>query len=338
MLNSLVQSFQNSKFLEALLLNLTVSKTKPMPTPTRRTFLKKSAVATAALAFLSNTYCATALSTQNLATSNQPLIKKSLKFGMIKEDLSILDKFKLVKDLGFHGIELDSHNELDEKQILNARDKTGLEIPGTVNSLHWKMPLSDPDPTVRAKCVASMKDALRATKKYGGTTVLLVPGVVNQKIAYADAYQRSQAAIRKILPVAEETGVKIAVENVWNNFLISPVEAAQYIDEFESPMIGWYFDVGNIIRYGWPEHWISALGKRILKIDIKDYSRKKQSEEGIWKGFKVKLGDGDANWAAVNAALKEVGYQGWGSAEVAGGDRVRLQEISERMDKLYAAV
>ena len=294
-------------------------------------------MATAALAFLSNTHCATANSNKIAINSGQPLIKKSLKFGMIKEDLSVLDKFKLVKDLGFHGIELDSPNDLDEKEILKARDKSGLEIPGTVNSFHWKMPLSDPDPSVRTKCVESMKTALRDTKKYGGTTVLLVPGVVNEKVSYADAYQRSQAAIKKILPVAEETGVKIAIENVWNNFLISPLEAARYIDEFESPMIGWYFDVGNIVRYGWPAHWITALGKRIIKIDIKDYSRKKQSDEGIWKGFKVKLGDGDANWPAVNAALKEVGYQGWGSAEVAGGDRVRLQEISERMDRLYAA-
>ncbi len=311
-------------------------KTKPMPTP-RRTFLKKSAVATASLAFLSNAYCATP-TPKISAKPTQPLIKKSLKFGMIKENLSVLDKFKLVKDLGFDGIELDSPNDLDEKEILNARDKSGLEIPGTVNSFHWKMPLSHPDPIVRAKCVASMKSALRDTKKYGGTTVLLVPGVVNEQVSYAAAYERSQAEIRKILPVAEETGVKIAIENVWNNFLISPLEAARYIDEFESDMIGWYFDVGNIVRYGWPAQWVEALGKRIIKIDIKDYSRKKQTQEGIWEGFKVKLGDGDANWPAVNAALKKVGYQGWGSAEVAGGDRVRLQEIAERMDRLYAAV
>ncbi|MEL6922691.1 MAG: sugar phosphate isomerase/epimerase family protein, partial [Bacteroidota bacterium] len=171
---------------------------------------------------------------------------------------------------------------------------------------------------------------------YGGTTVLLVPAVVNENINYQDAYERSQAEIRKVLPIAEKTGIKIAIENVWNNFLLSPMEAARYIDEFDSPMIGWYFDVGNIVRYGWPDQWIRILGKRILKIDIKDYSRTKQKEEGIWEGFKVKLGDGDANWPAVNAALKEVGYQGWGSAEVAGGDRERLREIAQRMDSLYA--
>lgn len=266
-----------------------------------------------------------------------PLIKKSLKFGMIQEKLSVLDKFKLLKDLGFDGVELDSPNELDNQELLQARDKTGLEIPGTVNSLHWKAPLSHPDPEVRASCVESMKTALKATKAYGGTTVLLVPAVVNEEVSYADAYARSQEEIRKLLPVAEETGIKIALENVWNNFLLSPVEAARYVDEFDSPMIGWYFDVGNVVRYGWPEHWIEALGARIFKLDIKEYSRKKQVDEGIWEGFKVKLGEGDCNWPRVNDALRKVGYQGWGSAEVPGGDRKRLQEISERMDKIYAS-
>ena len=295
----------------------------------RRTFVKHSAAAALSLTL------APKLMAKPL-DKDRALIKKSLKFGMIKEDLSILDKFKLVKDLGFDGIELDSPNELNEREILQARDKTGLEIPGVVNSVHWRSPLSHPDAAVRAKCVDSMKVALKACKKYGGTTVLLVPAVVNEEISYADAYQRSQEEIRKLLPVAEETGIKIAIENVWNNFLISPLEAARYIDEFESDMIGWYFDVGNIVRYGWPDQWVRILGKRIIKVDIKEYSRKKQSEEGIWEGFKVKLGEGDSDWAKVNKALLEVGYKGWGSAEVSGGDRERLKEISERMDKIYA--
>ena len=282
----------------------------------RKTFLQYTAgaAATAALG---------PLATMASPTDDRPLIKKSLKYGMIKEELSIMDKFKLIKDLGFDGIELDSPNDLNEKEILAARDKTGLKIPGTVNSYHWKKPLSDPDPAVRAECLESMKTALRKTKLYGGSTVLLVPGVVSEAVPYHEAYERSQAEIRKLLPVAEETGVKIALENVWNNFLLSPVEAARYVDEFDHPMIGWYFDVGNIIRYGWAEHWIRALGPRILKVDIKEYSRKKQQDEGIWKGFQVELTEGDCNWAEVNKAFKEVGYQGWGSAEVPGGDRDR---------------
>jgi hexulose-6-phosphate isomerase len=272
----------------------------------------------------------------NINSSSKPRLKKSLKFGMVKTDMSILDKFKLLKDLGFDGVEMDSPNNLDNKEILKARDKTGLEIPGVVNSVHWRRPLSHPDPEVRAECVESMTTALKDCKTYGGTTVLLVPAVVDAEISYEDAYKRSQEEIRKLLPVAEKTGIKIAIENVWNNFLLSPLEAARYVDEFESPMVGWYFDVGNIVRYGWPEHWIRTLGKRILKLDIKEYSRKKEREEGVWAGFDVKLGDGDCNWPKVMEALEDIGYNGWASAEVSGGDASRLKEISERMDKIFS--
>lgn len=264
------------------------------------------------------------------------LTKKSLKWGMIGEDISVMEKFKLIKELGYDGIELDSPNDLDEQEVLEAKEATGLAIPGVVNSVHWKKPLSHPDAAVRAECTQSMETALRACKRYGGTTVLLVAGMVNEEISYADAYKRSQAEIRKLLPIAKETGIKIALENVWNNFLISPLEAARYVDEFESDMIGWYFDVGNIVRYGWPHHWVEALGSRIIKVDIKEYSRKKQTDEGIWKGFQVELGEGDSEWAKVNKALKKVGYTGWGSAEMKGGDRTRLADISRRMDDVYS--
>lgn len=264
-----------------------------------------------------------------------PINKKSLKFGMIKEDLSVLDKFQLVKDLGFHGVELDSPHGYSDEEILEAKAKTGLEIPGLVNSLHWEQPLSDPDPAVREVCTESMISALHQCKLYGGTTVLLVPAVVNETVGYDQAWERSTAEIKKMLAAASESGVKIAIENVWNNFLISPLEAAQFIDQFDHDMIGWYFDVGNIVRYGWPDQWVRILDHRILKIDVKEYSRKKQTDEGIWEGFNVKLGEGDSDWSKVNKALKEIGYSGWGSAEVPGGDRERLREISQRMDRIF---
>ncbi|MEE9373911.1 MAG: sugar phosphate isomerase/epimerase family protein, partial [Saprospiraceae bacterium] len=276
----------------------------------RRKFVQNSVIISAALSSTTMSFCA---SKNKLS---RPLNKKSLKYGMIQEDLSVLDKFKLIKTLGFDGVEMDSPHELDDKEVIEARDKANIIIPGVVNSKHWKKPLSDPDPTVREECTASMIDAFYQCKKFGGTTVLLVPAVVNDEVRYDEAWERSTAEIKKMLPIARETGVKIAIENVWNNFLISPMEAARYIDQFDSDMIGWYMDIGNIVRYGWPHHWIRILGKRIIKVDIKDYSRTKQSEEGIWKGFKVKLGEGDADWAKVNLALKDVGYSGWGSAEV----------------------
>lgn len=267
--------------------------------------------------------------------SVKPNIKISLKFGMVKEGNTILEKFQLLKDIGFDGVEMDSPNNLDNEEILEAKKQTGLEIPGVINSVHWQSPLSHPDPKVRAECVEAMKVSLNDCKVYGGTTVLLVPGVVNNEVTYADAYSRSQEEIRKLIPYAEESGIKIAIENVWNNFLISPLEASRFIDELNSKMVGWYFDVGNVVRYGWPEQWIRILDKRVMKLDVKEYSRQKQSEEGIWKGFDVELMEGDCNWPEVMKALEDIGYQGWASAEVPGGDRTRLEEISRRMQKIF---
>ena len=269
--------------------------------------------------------------------SDRSLHKKSLKWGMIKEDMSVMEKFQLVKQLGFDGIELDSPSDVSTDEVLAAMSATGIEVPGLVNSLHWKNPLSDPDPDKRKLCTESMIDSLELCKKLGGTTVLLVPAVVREHISYDDAWERSTAEIKKILPTAERLGIKVALENVWNNFLLSPLEAVRYIDQFDSDAIGWYMDIGNIIRYGWPEQWIKILGKRIIKVDIKDYSTQLANDEGVWKGFSAKLGEGSVNWSKVNGALAEVGYSGWGSAEVSGGDRTRLAEISERMDNLYAA-
>ncbi len=277
------------------------------------------------------------LITHTSRATEPPLKYKSVKYWMIEDGVTVLEKFQLAKDIGFHGIELDWPHELDEDEILEARDKTGILIPGVINSVHWKQPLSHADPAVRQTCVDATIEGLHKAKLYGGDTVLLVAGVVNAEISYAEAWDRCTTEIKKILPAAHQTGVKIAIENVWNNFLISPLEAARFVDQFDSDHIGWYFDIGNIVRYGWPAHWIEALAERIIKIDIKDYSRKKQVDEGIWEGFKVKLGEGDSDWPAVNRALSKVGYKsGWGSAEVSGGDRARLQEISNRMDTLYS--
>src|SRR5206468_11553733 len=140
---------------------------------------------------------------------------------------------------------------------------------------------------------------LRDAKRYGASSVLLVPAVVSKEVSYNDAYTRSQAEIRKAIPLAEELGVKIAIENVWNQFLLSPLEAARYVDDFKSPAVGWHFDVGNVLNFGWPEQWITVLGKRIQKLHIKEYSRKKRDRDGLWKGFSVAFGEGDNNWRAI---------------------------------------
>lgn len=302
-----------------------------LPTFDRRGFLQ---TAGAALAAGSLPSLASAL-----AADAPKRFKKAVKWGMIQvPGASVLDKFKLLKELGYDGVELDAPSTLDQEEVLAARDETGLPIHGVVDSAHWNDTLSAGDPAVRSSGVRALEQALRDSKHYGGSTVLLVPGKVERgKVSYADVYKRSQAEVRKVLPLAEELDIKIAIENVWNDFLLSPLEEARYIDEFESPYVGAYFDVGNVLRYGWPEEWIRVLGKRILKVDIKEFSVAKMRDEGLRKGFGVELLEGDNDWPAVMDAFREIGYQGWATAEIPGGGRERLAKIAGLMDKIFAS-
>ncbi len=270
-------------------------------------------------------------------TVNKVTLKKSLGFGMIKEDLSLTDKFKLAKDLGFDGIELNSPTDFLKSEILEAKAKSGIEFPSVVNKDHWTKPLSDPDPQVREQCIQSVAQSLQDIKDLGGDTVLVVPGVVNEKVSYEQAYNTSLDSVRRLIPYAEKTGMQIGLENVWNNFILSPVEAKRFIDEINHPLVGWYFDIGNILRYGWPEHWIKTLNSRIMKLHIKEFSRELMNKEGLWAGFKVNLLEGDNNWPVVMKAISEINYRGgWITAEVNGGERNQLKNISERMDKIIA--
>jgi len=262
--------------------------------------------------------------------------KKACGFEMVGEKLSVLDKFKLLKDVGFEGIEVQSDGRPDREEFLKARDATGLVIHSVMNPKHWKRPLSSPDPKVREECLESVRKSLEDAKYYGASTILLVPAVVSKEIAYDEAYTRSQAEIRKLIPDAEKQGVVIGLEYVWNNFLLSPLEFARYIDEINSPMVRAYFDCGNVVRYGWPEQWVRILGKRLCKIHIKEYSRKQADDEGVWRGFDVELMEGDCDWPSVMKALREAGYSGYITAEVKGGKKERLAELAGLMDKIIA--
>ena len=266
--------------------------------------------------------------------------KKGIMWGGIGVEGSVLDKMKAAQAAGFDGVEMMSH--MDPEEVLRARDATGVEIPSVCDAQHWKKPLSAPDPKVRAEGFAALQQTLRDAKRYGASSVLLVPAVVSQEVSYADAYTRSQAEIRQAIPLAEELGVKIAFENVWNHFLLSPLEAARYVDEFQSPAIGWHFDVGNIINYGWPEQWIRILGPRIQKLHIKEFSRKKRDQEGTGKGFAVEFLTGDNNWTAVMQAVDEVKYHGWAIVEPAWkpegvAPAERLRQISGKLDQILAS-
>ncbi len=299
----------------------------------RRDFLRNSAAALALAAL-----APAVLAEDKPAEVAKPKrdIKKAIMWATVGMKGSVLEKMKAIKEAGFEGTEMMSH--MDQDEVLRARDETGLAIPSVCDRDHWSKPLSSPDPAVRAEGVEALKQSLRDAKRYGASSVLLVPGVVSKEISYADAYTRSQAEIRKAIPLAEELGVKIACENVWNHFLLSPLEAARFVDEFKSPAVGWHFDVGNVITYGWPEQWVAILGPRIQKLHIKEYSRTKADKTGKWSGFKVDLLEGDDDWPAVMKALDQIPYHGWAITEQPGGDSPEgLKELVRRLDKILAS-
>jgi L-ribulose-5-phosphate 3-epimerase len=185
--------------------------------------------------------------------------------------------------------------------------------------------------------VEGLLQSLRDAHRYNAPSVLLVPAVVNEKVAYADAWTRSIAEIKKALPLAKKLGVRISIENVWNNFLLSPLEAARYVDEFKSPYVRWHFDIGNIIHYGWPEQWIRALGPRIQTLHIKEYSRAKSDKQGKWAGFDAEFLTGDNRWPEVMKALDDIHFSGWAIAEQGGaGSPEGLVKLSREMDRIFA--
>lgn len=255
-----------------------------------------------------------------------------------RDEFSLMEKCAMLKTAGFDAVEPPSG--LDREEMVAAANEYSLDIPSVVVSTHWANPLSSPDPAVRETGRKGVETALHDANAYGASLILLVPGVVNEDVSYKDAYNRSRAEIEKLLPLAEELEVVIGIENVWNHFLLSPLEAAQYVDDFKSEWVGWYFDIGNIMNFGWPEQWINVLGDRIVMVHLKEFSRKKRDEEGLWNGFRVHYTEGDNNWEAIMAALKQTGYSGYAIAEPSWrGEDVEPQEflrqyVSQKMDKI----
>lgn len=298
----------------------------------RREFLGQSGAALAVLAAAAPLKGMAA----DAAPASKRSIKKAIMFATVGGKGSVLEKMQAVKAAGFEGVEPMSHMSQDE--VVKGLEATGLKAASVCCATHWHDTLTHNSAAVRDKGLEGLKQALRDAKRYGATSVLLVPGVVSKEVSYADAWTRSQEQIRKAIPLAEELQVKIAIENVWNNFLLSPLEAAHFVDEFKSPWVGWHFDIGNVIHYGWPEQWITTLGKRISRLHIKEYSRDKSDKQGRWAGFNAKFLEGSNDWPRVMKALDEIGYSGWGIAEQGGGDSPEgLKDLADRMDKIFAS-
>lgn len=256
-------------------------------------------------------------------------IAMAVEYNMLPETLPIRQRFQLAKDCGFEQIECPTTpNSADAEAMRSASTAVGLPIHSVMNMDHWKYPFTSADSAVVQKGLEGARTSIRNAHLWGASTVLLVPGVVNPQTSYVDAYTRSQKVIRTLIPMAEEFNVTLALEEVWNKFLLSPLEFARYIDEFNSSHVRAYFDVGNVVLYGYPQDWIRTLGKRIVKLHIKDFSfkRSKGGAVATW----VSPGDGDIDWTAVYSALHEIGFSGTATLELDAGDALYLKEMRRR--------
>lgn len=288
----------------------------------RREFLAGSAAAAAGASALAKSAAA-----QQTVPKEGKLLK-ALIYGMLPNTLSMEDRFKLARDCGFEGIESEPVADAREAEARGeAARKAGTPIHSVIYG-GWHAPLSSADPKVIEQGLQGVRDGLVSAKRMGATALLLVPGIVNESTRYIDCYTRSQKNVRLLIPDAEKQGVQILIEQVWNNFLMSPLEYARYIDDFKSPWVQSYLDVGNMVAFGWPEDWIRTVGKRIKRVHLKDFRRGPRQF--------VNLREGDINWPEVRKALGEVGYSGYLTAELNGGDEAYLRDLSQRIDKIIA--
>jgi hexulose-6-phosphate isomerase len=302
----------------------------------RRAFLKLLGAAVGTAGHIGPAYAG-----QAPAASQRPAtgIRKSTLISMLPKDRPYAERFALAREAGFEAIEIGTiTSEEEAAEIREASRKAGLRVHSVMNEAHWRLPLSSSDPDVVNRSVQGVETSLRNAALWGADTVLLVPAVVDAATSYRDAWTRSQRVIReRILPAARDVKVTIAVEEVWNKFLLSPLEFVRYVDELDSPWARAYFDVGNVVLYAFPQDWIRTLGSRIVKIHLKDFSLDRRNGRYAWKN----IGEGDIDWQEVRRALTEIGYSGYVTtelprAELPGGDLAYLKDLSGRVDRFLA--
>ena len=302
----------------------------------RRSFLKVTAGAAAATAFIPTAPAATA----------KRKLRKAIMWNTIGVKGTVLEKCRAMKEAGFEGVE--PQGAMNRDEVIAALKETGLQAASVCDHIHWLKPLSAPDEATRQIGFEGLIIALEDAKAYGATSVLLVPGIVagasRPGVPFQECWDRSIVEIRKAIPTAQKLGVKIAIENVGNNFINTPEQAVDYLKAINSEWVGWHFDIGNHGRLGPPERWVQVLGKRISRIHIKEFvaapppAPEAKSKKG-GGGDRPKLLEGDNNWPAIMAALDAVGYTGWAISEQPGpqaADVESARDLAQRMDRIFA--
>jgi L-ribulose-5-phosphate 3-epimerase len=266
--------------------------------------------------------------------------------GGLEAEKPIAEAMQEAKDLGFDAIELavasqgvltDHATQAQCEDIVATAQKIGIEIASVASGESWTCSPTASDPEHRAKIIDFTRKSLQVTKWLGTDAYLFVPGAVDvfflpdaEVIAYDVCYERAGKAVKQILPAAEETGVAICIENVWNKFLLSPLEMRDFIDSFNSKMVGAYFDVGNVLLTGYPEQWIRILAERIKRVHVKDFKLSFGTAEGF-----VDMLEGDVNFEAVKKALGQIDYDGYVTAEVLPFKPGRLKKTADVMKRIF---
>ncbi len=249
-------------------------------------------------------------------------IRKSLKWGMAQKaakDMTLVEAFKKLRACGFEGVEpsLLGHVTVENAdEWIAASKESGLIIDGTVGGR------SD-----------GLEVGIDLTKKLGGDSMLVVLAYPQDQ-PLQQTWDSSVKRMKEAAVHAEKQGIKVLIENVWNTFLISAYDMARFIDEVGSPWVQVHFDIGNMMRWGVAEHWAQVLGKRSVKLDVKEYDLDRAMNEGMRKGFDKPLGEGSINWPAVRTELAKINYTGWAAAEVKAGDWDYLADVAKRMDRV----
>ncbi len=278
-------------------------------------------------------------------------MKKSISYwsfeGGLEGTKDIGECFREAKDAGYEAVELavgpegeitPETGEKDCIKILDQAQNAGIEISSLASGLFWEYPLTDNSPEKAAEGKRIAARMLEIASWLELDTVLVIPGAVDiffnpdfQPVPYDRVYDRSVAALKELLPAAEKHKVCMGIENVWNKFLLSPLEMRDFLDSFESEYIGSYFDVGNVMLFGYPEHWINILGERIKKVHLKDF----KTSVGTAEGF-CDLTEGDVDWPAVMSALNGIGYDGYLTAEMVPPHPGVVSKTSPAMDNILS--
>jgi L-ribulose-5-phosphate 3-epimerase len=281
-------------------------------------------------------------------------MRKSISIWSFYGDWSLERKFQLAKEAGFGGVEIDLSEagpvttSSTPDQLIEVRrcaDRVGIELTGLATGLYWGTNPASTDASVRTKARHILERQIAAAYGLGIDSILVVPGSVGvdfipggEVVPYGLAWEHATAFIKGALPFARQAGVRICIENVWNKFLLSPLEMRSFVEQFHDEWVGAYFDVGNSLAQGYPEHWIPILGSAIRRVHLKDYRR----SVGTIDGF-VELLSGDVNWPAVMGSLRAIGYTGWLTAEMIPPvpfyrhcPEVLIHNTSRAMDALLA--